>query len=261
MSTALISLTYTMDDGNNYNDTYTRPGNVIVSDHSCYFHADDCPDTVTRHALAHAYGESSVASECGNYTEITDVINSRQDYQFYCRHDRKEFAYRFKEYNPNDTQKAYPFFTNRTITAAYGQCFEYREVGNATDVTIGRMNGLNFTYTNSSITGSIEIPFSSLGREATTYVYRDNNPPADATTYSCGDRCLKMWAYKNPGKKETPMFYECPITVSLVINAIQSAHDVPDGVAKLAAASIALQGRFRDTENPIFTQYQFYAGG
>ena len=78
MSAALISTAYTVDDGNNYNGTYFRGGKVEVSNPTCYSHNGDCPSLVTIiHALAHVYGEMSLASECGHDTDISDVMNSK----------------------------------------------------------------------------------------------------------------------------------------------------------------------------------------
>ena len=264
MLSALISLESTVDDGNNYNVTYFREGKVQVSNLTCYSHKGCCPSPVTIHALAHAYGEMTLASECGNYSEVADIINSKKDYEYYCRRDpsRQEFSHRFYEYNPNDTQKAYPRFTDRIIRAASGDCFEYDQVGTPAAVTLGDVSASNFTYTNNSIKGSISIPTSSLGREGTTYIYRGKNVPAEATTEACGLRCIWMWVYKNPGATDGPKFYQCPINVSVVSNVTQPAHNVSAAVARVAAASIALQGQFQGSiEDPIWTQYQFYASG
>ena len=252
-----------MNDGTDYHNTYLREGKVQVSNLSCYFHRRDCPTPVTIHGLAHAYGEMTLASKCGNYSEITDVT-PKQDYQYYCGRNgsRQEFAYRFKEYNPTDAYKAYPHFTGRIITAASGDCLEYDQVGTPAPDKVGDMDASNFTYTNHSIDGSISIPTSSLGREGTTYIYRGINVPAETSTYGCGLRCIWMWAYKNPGATDGPKFYQCPVTISIVSNVTQPAHNVSDAVARVAAASIALQGRFEGSvKNPRFMQYQFYPRG
>ena len=75
MSAALISLTYTTDDGKNYNGTYFRRGKVEVSNFTCYSHSGDCPLPVTIQVLSHTYGEVSVATECGEYTDILQLVN------------------------------------------------------------------------------------------------------------------------------------------------------------------------------------------
>jgi hypothetical protein len=252
-----------VDGGTNYNGTYFRSGRVEVSDLTCYFHDGVCPFPVTTQALAHLYGEVTQASDCGNYTTISNVTNSQQTYQYYCRNDsRPEFAYRFNEYNPNDTQKAYPYFSNRTFTTSSGKCLENSQVGEPTSDTVGSMSALKHTYTNGSTNGTISIPVSSLGREGTTYIYRGTDRPAIESTYNCSDRGFWMWAYRNPGRDEAPRFYQCPIEVSLVSNVQQSAHIISNDVARVAAASIALQGRYHpEGDRQIFTQYQFYASG
>ena len=113
----------------------------------------------------------------------------------------------------------------------------------------------------------IAIPREYLGREGTTYIYQGKHDPTSATIYICGDRCIWMWAYKNPSgyppeSPEPSAFYQCPVSISVVNNASLPQHSIPDGVAKIAAASIALQGRFAGPVNdPDYKQYQFYASG
>ena len=144
-------------------------------------------------------------------------------------------------------KKAYPHFTDRIIQASSGDCLEHTEVGTPTPDKIGDMSALKYTCTNRSTnsSGNISIPTSSLGREGTAYIYRGVDVPAVESTYSCSLRCIWMWAYRNPGAIEGAKFYQCPIEVSDVGNAGQLAHNVSDAVARVAAASIALQGRFQ----------------
>lgn len=273
MAVALISLTFSVDDGVDFRDTYTRHGTVNASDLSCYYHYNndnhqyDCPRPVTRHALAHDYGEYASSFDCKNYTEIAEVVYSTLNSPYYCRTTPRmqEFSYRFNEYNPNDTQKSYPFFSNRTVTASSGHCFTYDETNRTSlpDVSDDG-GGLQISYKNDTFNASISIPNSSLGSQGTTYIYRGIHPPADAAPadaggIACGPRCITMWAYENPVSDHPPRFYQCPISVSAVRNAMQDVHNIPDGVARVAAASIALQGRYSGTSD--FTQYQFYADG
>lgn len=264
MLSALISLEVTIEDGNNYNTTYATEGKVQVSNLTCYDPKADCPGSVQEHVLAHTYGEAILGSSCGPYTELADVIGSQQDYYYYCRRDpgRQEFAYRFSEYNPNDTQKAYPQFTSRIITAASGICTEHEQIENIT-ATLGGESAKHFTYTNpTNGHNGIRIPTSFLGDYGTTYIYRDPGTPDTATAWACGDRCLLMWAYSNYASDEGPKFYECPITISEVSNSGQPEHNVSHFVARLAAASIALQGRTHGTwPNLDWEQFQFYASG
>lgn len=265
MAVALISLTYSVGDGTDYRGTFIRDGNVNASDLSCYhrLHSRYCAPPAMGQALARDYGEYASSYECGNYTEIAEVLNSDSNHPFYCRNipHMQKFAYRFNEYNIDDKQKSYPYFSNRTITTWSGDCFTYDgfNITHLPDVN-GNGAGWNISYKNNSFENHISIPKSSLGKNGTTYIYRDINPPPEAKEIACGDRCITMWAYENP--ESHPRLYQCPINVSPVSNATQDAHKIPDGVARLAAASIALQGRWGGRlSNRSFTQYQFYAYG
>lgn len=268
-SVALINLTYAVDGGNSWNDTYTLTGVVNTSNLACYYQQyqqDTCPDAgVATQTIAHSYGGLASHSSCGIYDDLSDLQLSRYDYGYYCRRDGQEFAYRFNEYNPNDTQKVYPLFTNRTITASSGHCFSYSQLGDPTPAldTAGDPEALNYTYTNHTYTGTIVIPKQSTGLSGTTYIYRDTRLPQDAVTYACGPRCMWMWVYKAHSLYEQPAFYQCPISISNVSNTTNNnAQDIPKDVARIAAASIALQGRWAGTfENQIWTQYQFYSSG
>lgn len=191
--------------------------------------------------------------------------------------NKQQAAYRFKEYNPNDIQKAYPYFTNRTITAEAKGCVTYDDKG-----PLDKKDPQNFTYVNvddATDNGTIRIPEDFLGREGTTYIYRGFHDPTTAEAQSCGSRCIWMWAYKNPsghpkdpsgdpnGPPEPSAFYKCPVNISDVMNANpnQPEHLIPNGTAKMAAASIALQGRYagrpKKASEHDYHSYQFYATG
>lgn len=278
LAAAVISITYSIDDGKDYNGTYLRNGSVRVTDLSCYLHDHDkeCPNQVIQDQLAHAYGDNTQGPdsvsplECGEYSDVESVIKSKQNFPYYCRRNTtiQEFAYRFNEYNPNDTQEAYPYFTDRVVTASSGVCNEYTETGNQAGVVgddktypPNAISALNITYTNGTYNGSIFIPTSALGREGTTYIYRGPAVPSAATTYGFGRRGLIMWVYRNPGTQSS-RFFECPVTVSNVTHVQNPAHDISDATAREAVASIALQGQFRGTRNNVdFTQWQWYASG
>ena len=276
MAAAVISITYTVDDAQDFTGTYLRNGDVAVKNLTCYLHAGsrDCPFQVTQDQLAHAYGEVTQGPdatpnlECGYFSNLDDVINSKYDYPYYCRRNTtiQEFAYRFKEYNPKDIQKTYPRFTKRIIRASSSRCTEYSELGSQ-QATVGdffpnTISALNLTYTDGQRNGTILIPTSALGREGTTYIYRGPHPPAEATTYGFGPRGIVMWVYRNPGAREESRFFECPVTVEVVTNVRNPAHNVSDSTARQAAASIALQGQFRNLGNDRdFTQWQWYANG
>lgn len=276
MAAALISITYTVDDAQDFTGTYLRNGDVAVKDLTCYLHAGfkDCPFQVIQDQLAHSYGEvtqgpdATSKLECGYYSSLDDIIHSNYDYPYYCRRNTtiQEFAYLYKEYNPNDRQKIYPHFTNRVIRASSGKCNEYSETGSR-QTTVGdnfpnTISALNFTYTDGQRNGTIPIPTSALGRDGTTYIYRGPSPPANATTYGFGPRGIVIWVYRNPGANQDSRFFECPVTVEAVTNVRNPLHNISDSTARQAAASIALQGQFRNARNDRdFTQWQWYANG
>ena len=216
------------------------------------------------HALAHAYGDMTLATDRGDYIDISDLVESKQDFRTWRRRDHTEFAHRFNEYNENDTQRAYPYFTNRVITSSSGECIEYQVDKKTKPATVGGIKASKITYRNASFQDTIVIPVSALGREGTTYIYRGILDPSLASDPKvvCGDRCMYMWVYKNPGATDGPGLYQCPITISNVTNPELPEHNIPDAVARVAAVSIALQGRYQGPlDNQDFHQYQFYAAG
>lgn len=241
----------------------------MVSKLDCYWHGPWCEVFVTKHTLAHAYGEMTVNSSRGDYDDIPNLLQNKTDFQVWARRDQREFAHRFNEYNKNDIQKVYPYLTNRTITVASGECLEY-DVEESSQ--IGETTAKKFNYRNQTFSDTITIPVCALGDEGTTYIYRDKAPPEDARAPEvvCGDRCMYMWVLRNRGAKGNfkndpngdPKLYQCPITVGYVRNAVHPAHNVPDEVARLAAVSIAVQGQLRGPINdPDYRQYRWYAVG
>ncbi|KAI4216246.1 MAG: hypothetical protein LQ351_001256 [Letrouitia transgressa] len=265
-SIALVNLTYELNDGTDWNGTYLRDGSVKVPNLTCYFQNKVCPndfrDEITQ-GQAHSNGNVGSNVGCGAYDSISDILQSRQNPYIFCRRVPGQFAYRFSEYNPTDNQSTFPHFTDRIITTSAGTCFEYDQTGSApgTDAN-GFAGATNYTFSNGTYNGSISIPLASGGLKATTYIYRGIKPPAQATIQSCGPRCIWVWAYRSPGTEESPRFYQCPISISTVSNVTDVQQEVPDGVARTAAAAIALQGRWSNgTGNMSWVQMQFYPFG
>jgi hypothetical protein len=209
----LINLTYAIDEGTNWNDTYKKPGTVHAPNLSCYIHNQTCPGALLEEvsqSMAHSYGELTLSSTCGSYNDTSDILKSWYNYRYYCRRtrDRQEFAYRFSEYNPDDKEETYPFFTDRIITASSGPCFEYSEVGASPGFVANQYpTALNYEYTNGSISGNTSIPLQSGALNGTTYIYRGIDIPQRATTYACGPRCIWMWAHRNFGAGQESAFY------------------------------------------------------
>lgn len=259
-SVALINLTYNLNDGVDWNGTYTTHGIVNATNLSCYFHNNDsCPQQIeVQHGLAHAYGESPSITTVGHYNQIEDIYQSTDNPGYYCRTTREECAYRFAEYNPDYLRNRYPHLTKRVITASTGECSTYTEIKDSV-----RHNncGLEFKITNGLVNDSITIPDQLGSPNGTTYIYRGFLTPGEATEFACGDRCIWMWAHKSVGHGENSTFYRCPISISNVTNievGQKETQDVPRGVARLAAAAIALQGRQAE---PPYMQYQFFPFG
>ncbi|KAL2045825.1 hypothetical protein ABVK25_012030 [Lepraria finkii] len=83
---ALISLTYTVDDGRDFKSTYLRNGQSRVSGLDCYIHLGNpsCPSQVTTDALAFVYG-GNVPQTCGPYSDEQSIISSVENFPYYCR--------------------------------------------------------------------------------------------------------------------------------------------------------------------------------
>lgn len=102
--------------------------------------------------LANSYGMSPSITKRGTYHHIHDVVESTDNYGYFCRKPSGECAYRFVEHNPHDQERKYPLFTNRTITASAGQCFTYLETEKATPAkdTSGILDALEYKISNGS---------------------------------------------------------------------------------------------------------------
>ena len=249
-------MTYDFNSGWDYKHTYVTPGTVIAPNLGCYVHNQACSkQEATRQGLAHSYGQLTLGSNCGTYTDIAEVLTSRDKYDYWCRRvptDQQQFAYWFLEFNPDDTQQAYPWLSDRIITATPGKCLIYDEVK-----FIEGPSRRIYTYKslNDSDDGTIEIPYALEIPSATAYIYRGFHEPSNADQQRCGSRCMWMWAHRNISGKEGSRFYKCPITISDVTNTNNDAQKFPDDLAYLAAASIGVNGRSDGTEN--WTQFQF----
>ena len=70
VSIALINLTYSLNDGTDWNGTFTLQGKANVSDRVCYHLSGNCPEEdyqdITQ-ATAHFNGELAAGAECGIY--------------------------------------------------------------------------------------------------------------------------------------------------------------------------------------------------
>ena len=249
-------------------------GKVAVPDLTCY-HAKynsqvgcSLADPEIAASLANAYGRASDSFDCCRYNDISDVINSRQDCHIYCKNgtDRNEYAYRFKEYSPNDTARAYPRFTNRVITSSSSKCQTYKQTNRT--ILPDKTHVLDYALPNGSNASSMRIPGEYITDRSTQYIYRDNDPPPKARSLSCGPRCITIWARLAGDVKNDAgaLFYECDITISEVSNVTDpKTQAISNDVVRLAAASIALSGRMtdktKDEPNGTWRQYALYTFG
>lgn len=103
---------------------------------------------------------------------------------------------------------------------------------------------------------------------STTYIYIYNGllPPQNTTSQSCGTQCLWLYAWqnKNPKTQRSMLLFQCPISISAVSNITHDRQNLPDLNAGLAAASIALTGRYTNpngSKEKIWQQYRVYPSG
>ncbi|ERF70237.1 hypothetical protein EPUS_00425 [Endocarpon pusillum Z07020] len=268
-SIALINLTYDVDGGNDATGTIFRPGMVLVPKLDCYYNYEDlCPIfEEAPQVLAHSFGEAITSQPSCNYTSTASILDYTRECYYFRRHDRQEYAFRYSEHNPNDKARAYPYLTDRIITASPGGCRELNITKTSrVDDPDGRGAVTRFELSNSPYSSNITVNNAHLAHDATTYIYQGFKIPQHATIFDCGDRCMVIYALRQRGgvRKEPDRVFECTITISSVTNVSDPVfleHHVPDDIARLAAASIALQGRyqnpFRD-ETKRWWQSQLY---
>ena len=259
-----------MDGGTDSTGITTRNGMVNVSKIDCYYAKDLCatrpeaaPEIVQ--SQAHTYGELTHGLHHCPYNSDQDIYNGFQNCTYFASQTRMEFAYRYAEYNPGDRAHAYPYLTKRIVKASAANCHEYQFTRIYDDDYQDGIKGLwIFEYHNATFNGTLKVPKSMAAFDATTYVYNGTLAPQDATVQSCGDRCISLYAYQSDGTetKRPKTFFKCDITVSEVTNTQEDAHNLSADSARLAAASIALSGRYTHEHDQIqWQQYQLYPWG
>ncbi|KAL8686914.1 MAG: hypothetical protein Q9218_006768, partial [Villophora microphyllina] len=271
-SIAVIGLTYSMDNGQDSRTITTSRGSVSVPLVDCYYNNGTCttspgePPEIAQNE-AHSYGEITPGENVCHYTSDDQIFNASQDCEYFINQNRHEYAYRFMEFNPDDRARSYPFLTKRLIKASAGDCYQYT-TGDFYDVASG--DGPQSVrvrpYSNGTHNGTISIPRPATAFDSTTYVYAGDFAPQNASAQACGPRCIWLYAFQSygPVTKRDSSVFQCPITVSNVSNAGNPAHIVPDDTARMAAASIALTGRYTNpngSEWKHWQQYQLYPYG
>ena len=268
---AASSLTYSWETGTNSSGTVPRPGPVNASTIDCYYNADDClhagngvPSGINQ-TLAHTYGESASTRTRCFYQTDADIFGAPQNCTYFSNQDT-EFAFRYREFNPSDLARSYPYLTNRVVKASPGQCSQYdvderqTQEGDSTD---GQRDTWIYNFNNDEI---LAIPKVNTAVDSTTYVYNGTDiPQVKNSPSSCGSRCIWLYAYRATGQlPERPShMFRCPITITNVSNTNHPAHELPEDMARVAAASIALTGRWRvpPENNEDWRQYQLYSFG
>ena len=264
-----------MESGIDYHGVYTQPGTVNASDLSCYYDNNMClGEPEVPQIVAHTYGEIAQSDQCCEYKELSDILSLDEKCAYYCNRTpgQEEFAYRFREFNPEDHSKIYPLFTNRVVTASADKCYQYDvDLSSLTKVLDGNgdLAAFNWTYSNGTMSDKITIPTEYSAWDSTTYIYQGPDIPQNETESACGPRCIWMWAFRAnstlPSDRNQPLaVFRCSITISQVTNTTLESQTISDEMAKLAAASIGLQGRYVNKLNgagKTWTQYQLYPYG
>ena len=269
VSVSLITLAYSWDAGSNSTGIHTVPGRVNVSKIDCYYLNNTCttnegfPEEIAP-ARANAFGDITRSLARCNYNTDDDIYKAGQQCSYFKSKIGHEFAYRYSQYNQQDVARTYPYLTKRIIKVSSGPCQQYELVSLGTD-----KYGLGL-WTFKNETGEelqISIPPVDTAFDSTTYIYNGTKKPQNATLQACGSRCLYVYALRGNGtirKHQPSLLYKCPISVGDVTNINDPAHVLPNDTARLAAASIALTGRYTnllDKRVREWRQYQLYAHG
>lgn len=221
--------------------------------------------------LAHRYGENIRARHSCSYTVDSDIQGAPQECYYFENKNGQEFALRYAEYNPDDSARAYPFSTDRVVKASAEECFQYNinvESSQKIDSSDGKQDVFLMDYYNSTFNGTISVPTCDTANDSTTYIYNGDLPPQNATVQGCGARCLWLYALQNTGPltKKPLTLVQCSINISEASNMTPD-HDwqiLPDLNARLAAASIALTGRYTYPNGSVkkyWQQYRLYPWG
>ena len=274
ISVAILPLFASLKSGYGSSGTTISQGPVSVPKLDCFYRSGmtECTDYQARldPAVAHTYGGLGMfrGQNC-SYHSTDHIKNSPQSCPYLIRNDRREFAVRYADSNPTDLTNAYPYYgTERIVTTAATNCNKYLPPldplpkASSTD---GIEDEFVWRFENSTGTYSLTIPRSSLAMYSTTYIWNDTRLPPSATLQACGQRCVVMYALRDMynGSNHEISIFQCHITVSPVSNTKHPAHVLSDSMARTAAASIALTGRWRSpsSDNQDWRQFQLYQDG
>jgi len=81
------------------------------------------------------------------------------------------------------------------------------------------------------------------GPAATTWINPRSDLPRNSG-WDCGPRCASVAAlsFLDPTNSGNGGFYDCEVRISIVNNATDPVHQMPDSVARIAAGAISLEG-------------------
>lgn len=261
-----------MNNGVDSTGVITTAGMVSFARIDCYYNNGSCttdpgqPPEVAQNQ-AHAYGEASLRERAYPYSSDDDIFEAPQNCIYFANTNGQEYAYRYAEYNPDDRARAYPHLTKRLIKTSPGRCFQYQPSPSYTERSADGPNSVVvFPYSNGTIDRALRIARTNTAFDSTTYVYTGVQAPQNATAVTCGPRCIYVYAARQDGvvTHRGNEIFMCPITVSHVTNVEHPAHVVPDETARLAAASIALSGRYTNpngSHERHWQQYQWFPYG
>lgn len=262
-----------METGTDSTGVVLQEGPVNVPKLDCYYYNGQCSDASvfsTPQHLAHAYGEAIQGQKACNYTQDSDIQSASQDCYYFRHTNGQEFAFRYAQYNPKDSARAYPYLTDRIVKASASECFQYTVTKNPdkVDSSDGKQDTWLWSFHNSTFNGKITIPRRDATWLSTTYIYNGTRPPPNEVLQSCGTRCIRLYAWRSPHSpaatvnpvpsiKSPRALFECYITISEVSSVVKDWGSLPDSIAYYAAASIALTGRYTDD----WRQFRLYPYG
>ena len=270
----MLGLTYSIDGGLDSSSIITSNGTVHVSlldhyyDYGPYSTGPGAPPEIAQNQ-AHAYGEITRGEKSCPYKNDHDIESAAQNCTYFYDTSNDEFAFRYSEYNPQDRARSYPYLTNRIVRASAGECYQYNVDSSRTyavDGPDGNQEVWVFIYYNETYNGTIQIPKPSAAYDSTTYIYDGTHVPQNATAQACGPRCLWIYAFQNwgPIMKRPNRLFKCGVTIGNVSNVDSEVQALPNDNARLAAASIALSGRYTNPNGSVdkeWQQYQLYPYG
>ena len=224
----------------------SEPDTVLVGDLTefGYFMTNRSLPLIEQQGLAQLY-QLSGEYFLGSVEKSTDFIESASNPaasapDVFFSDDLRTFYHNFLNHNPDDPFIKLP--SDRRISATT-DCVMFNVLsgdGQFPETISVEMDDL---------TKSVELPAQPFGNTIYFTNFDDD----------CGPRCAQISVYKpqraGNAEESDPSYFECTVEVSRVGNATQDFEQVSDEVAKIAAASAALDGTQRG-DNAI--QYQLY---